>query len=61
MSYGPVTAMGLLTARGIEQLRLAFNRLWPAEATRKFGRLLADIDLVDEFCKERDRLKIPMI
>ena len=56
MSYGRGIAMGI-----IEQLGPTFKRLWPAEATRKFTRLLRDIDLVDEFCRERDRLKIPTV
>lgn len=61
MSYGRETAMGKLTTLVVEQLGPAFKRLWPAAYTKKFASLLAEIDLVDEFRRERDRFKIPMV
>lgn len=51
--------MGLLAT--LERLVPALYRAWPVEATRKFTRLLREIDIVDEFCRERDRLKIPTV
>ena len=61
MSYGRESSMGKLTTLVVEQLGPTFKRLWPAEYTKKFARLLADIDLADEFCRERDRLKLPTV
>jgi hypothetical protein len=61
MTDGPATARGMLTALVVEQLGRTFKRLWPVEYTKKFTELLADIDLVEEFCRERDRMKIPTV
>lgn len=61
MAYGRGISLGIIATLVVEQLRPAFKRLWPVEYTQKFTRLLAEIDLVEEFCRERDRFKIPTV